>query len=372
LSLPASGDAALRVGLIGYGYAGSTFHAPLLQSTPGLQLRAVASGQAGTVQAELGAGVEVHDRAEALIARDDLDLVVIATPNASHHPLARAALLAGKAVVVDKPFALDQAQALDLVELAEREQRLLSVFHNRRWDGDFLTAAALLRSGRLGRLVEAEFCFDRYRPLVRPRWREAAALGGGLWLDLGPHLLDQALQLFGAPRSLQADIVCQRDGARADDCFRAVLRYASGLRVGLHASTLCALPGARLTLHGSRGSYRKSGLDRQEDALRSGLRPDPGAPAAWGADPEDGQLALAGSEAEGSPDLPTVQTLPTQAGRYGSYYVGIRDALRGSGPNPVPARQALAVMSLLDLGRRSAEQGRELTCPSDLESLLEP
>ena len=371
---PSTLDRPVRAGLIGFGYAGRTFHAPLLQTTPGLDLVAVSSSQGATAAAALSqpgaCAVDVLPTPEALLAREDIELVVIATPNASHAPLAEAALRAGKAVVVDKPFALSAEQAEALVRLADEQQRLLSVFHNRRWDGDFLTVQALLQDSAkpLGRLVQMEACFDRFRPQVRERWREQADSGGGIWLDLAPHLLDQALQLFGAPVALQADIASLRDGAQADDWFRCQLRYASGLRVGLQASTLAALPGPRFALHGTRVSYRKAGLDLQEDALKAGLRPDPADPAAWGADPNDGQLML---QTDGDVDL---QALPliTQPGRYPAYYAGVRDALRGRGPNPVSARSALAVMRLLDVGRDSARQQRELPCPPDLETLLEP
>ncbi|HSI52272.1 MAG TPA: oxidoreductase [Ideonella sp.] len=347
----------LQVGLVGFGYAGRTFHAPLLQATPGLRLAAVASSQAEAVNTVLGADVTVVPDAAALLALP-LDLIVIASPNDTHYPLARDALLAGKAVVIDKPMALDVAEAAELVALAAGQQRLLSVFHNRRWDGDFLSAAALLQDGRLGRLVQAALCFDRFRPEVRQRWRESSAPGGGLWADLGPHLLDQALQLFGVPASLQCELAMQRNGAVADDWFQARLGYASGLRVLLQASTLAALPGPRFELHGTAGSLRIWGLDGQEDALKAGQRPDPARLAQWGRHPGHAELALpqAGTPAELQPP----QSLALQQGDYTRYYAGVRDALLGLAANPVPPAQALAVMQLLDLGRASARAGHAL------------
>jgi predicted dehydrogenase len=359
--------APVRAGLIGFGYAGRTFHAPLLSRQPGLELVAVASRQTQAVRDRLGASVSVHAEAAELIARPDLHLVVIATPNDSHHPLARAALMSGKAVVIDKPMALDSRQAGELVDLARRLGQCLSVFHNRRWDGDFLTLRELIQGGQLGRLTQVELHFDRFRPQVRARWREAAGRGGGLWMDLAPHLLDQALQLFGMPLAIEADIAAQRDAAQADDCFRARLRYANGLRVTLSASTLAALPAHRFVVHGTLGSYRKPGLDTQEDALRAGRLPDPLHTAAWGIDPAVGELMVtdtAGGE-------PLASAVPTRPGRYPAYYQGLCDALRGLGPPPVTAGQALAVMQLLDLGRHSADAHQELTCPPDLENLLE-
>lgn len=345
----------LRVGLVGYGFAGRTFHAPVLSAVPGLQLAAVASSQPGQVQADWP-GVPVEPDAQALLRRSDIDLVVIAAPNAQHHPLARDALKAGKHVVVDKPFTLDAAQARDLAGLAEQHQRVLSVYQNRRYDADFLTLRDLLASGQLGRPVYFESHFDRFRPEVRDRWREQAVPGAGLWGDLGSHLLDQALQLFGKPDTLQVDLAALRDAAAVEDYFHAVLRYDTGphapLRVVLHATTLAAHAAPRYLVHGTRGSYVKQGVDPQEDALRAGLRP--GA-AGWGADPVAGDLRVL---AVG--DWMKDSSVPNRAGNYGDYYAAVRDAIHGTGPNPVPPAQAVELMTLLDLGRRSAEEGRAL------------
>jgi predicted dehydrogenase len=343
----------LQVGLVGYGYAGHTFHAPLLRATAGLRLAAVASSDAAKVHAALGPDVAVLTP-EALIARDDLDLVVIAAPNEQHHPLALAALQAGRHVVVDKPFALDALQAQALVDAAARRARVLSVFHNRRWDSDFLTLAQVLREGRVGRPVELVSHFDRFRPQVRERWREGGGPGAGLWLDLGPHLVDQTVQLFGPPCALQLDQAALRDGARADDWFHATLRWPDGLRVRLHASTLAALPGARFTLHGTAGSFSVDGLDGQEDALKAGASPAQVAAPDWGRDARRGRLCRPGAGDAAD------ETVPLCPGAYPHYYAALRDAVLGAGPNPVTAEQALAVQRLLDAGRHSAEQRREV------------
>ena len=204
----------LKVGLVGYGYAGKTFHAPLIAAVPALALTAVSSSSAAKVQADWP-DVAVHDTPAELMRRTDLDLVVIASPNDTHHPLARAALQAGLHVVVDKPFTVTLAQARELAMLARERGRLLSVFHNRRWDGDFLTVRALLASGELGRITQFESHFDRFRPQVRQRWREDATRGGGLLYDLGPHLIDQAFALFGAPETVTAFVRTRRDNATA-------------------------------------------------------------------------------------------------------------------------------------------------------------
>jgi predicted dehydrogenase len=273
----------LRVGLIGYGYAGKTFHAPLVAAVPSLELAAVASSDASKVHADWP-GMTVCSSPAELIARDDIDLVVIATPNDTHHPLARAALLAGRHVVVDKPFTVALDDARELVALAGQQGRVLSVFHNRRWDGDFLTLRRLLADGALGRVVEMDSRHDRYRPQVRQRWREGAGPGAGLWFDLGPHLVDQALQLFGSPRAIALARDATRDGALADDWFHASLRY-DRLHVNLHAGMLVAASAPRLAVHGTLASFVKEGLDAQEEALKAGVRPSWPPQADWGVDP---------------------------------------------------------------------------------------
>lgn len=343
----AARERPLKVGIVGYGYATATFHAPLIRSVPGLELVALASSDAAKVRVALPQ-VEVCDTPEALFARPDIDLVVIPTPNATHYPLALAALAAGKHVVVDKPFTIDVAEAADLIARAGDAGRLLSVFHNRRWDADFLTVQQLLAAGTLGRVTQLESHFDRYRPQVQTRWRESGAPGGGLWYDLGPHLLDQALQLFGAPQTITLDLMRQRDGAATDDWFHAVLRYEH-LRVILHASALTAQPGPRFVLHGTAGSYVKLGLDAQEDMLKTGVLPGG---AQWGIDPQPGTLTTSGA------DGLEVHGHAGVDGDYRRYYAGVRDAILGAGANPVPAEEALLVMQWLARGQQSWREGR--------------
>jgi len=348
--------APLRVGLVGFGFAGQTFHAPVISAVPGLVLAAVASSHPHKVHAAWP-GVAVVPDVDALVARPDIDLVVVATPNAQHHPVARQALLAGKHVVVDKPFTLDAAQARELAELARQRGRVLTVYQNRRWDADFLTLRGLLAQGAVGRPVYFESHFDRFRPEVRERWREQAVPGAGLWVDLGSHLLDQALQLFGPPDTLQLDTAALRDGAQVEDYFHAVLRYENGpaapLRVVLHATTLAAHAAPRYLLHGSAGSYVKQGVDPQEDALRTGASPRGDA---WGIDPLEGQWVRPAADGH-----PVTQAVPNVRGDYTRYYAMVRDAIRLEGPAPVSLEEAVELMEWLDLGRRSAIEGRALS-----------
>jgi predicted dehydrogenase len=343
----------LRVGLIGYGYAGKTFHAPLIAAVPALELAAVASSDAAKVHADWP-GVDVESSPARLIARGDLDLVVIATPNDTHHPLARDALRAGRHVVVDKPFTVALDDARELVALAGETGRLLSVFHNRRYDGDFLTLKTLLADGVLGRVVDVESRHDRWRPEVRQRWRESSGPGVGLWFDLGPHLVDQALQLFGPPRAIALERALVRDGALADDWFHASLRY-DRLHVHLRASMLAAASAPRFTLHGTRGSFVKDGLDAQEDALKAGVRPTWPPQADWGVDP--GRASIVARAADGTA---VATPVPLERGAHQGYFAAVAAAIHGEAPNPVPPEEALAVMALIELGIRSAQERREL------------
>jgi predicted dehydrogenase len=289
-----------------------------------------------------------------LIARDDLDLVVIATPNDTHHPLARAALLAGRHVVVDKPFTVALDDARELVALARRRRRVLSVFHNRRWDGDFMTLRQLVADGALGRVVEMCSRHDRYRPEVRQRWREGTGPGAGLWFDLGPHLIDQALQLFGRPHAITLQRDLTRDGALADDWFHASLRY-DRLHVHLHAGMLVAASAPRFAVHGTLGSFVKDGLDAQEDALKAGVRPMWPPQSDWGIDP--GRASRVTRAADGTAITEPVRMLP---GAHMAYFAGVAAAIRDEAPNPVPPEEALAVMELIELGLRSAAERREI------------
>ena len=331
---------AIRAGLIGFGYAGRTFHAPLLAATEGIALVAVSSSRADAAREALG-DVDVVATPEALIARGDIDVVVIASPNDSHAPLALAALAAGKHVVVDKPFALSLEEARMVVAAAERAGRMVAVFHNRRWDSDFLSVRAAIARGDIGEVVHFESHFDRFRPAVRDRWRERAAPGGGIWYDLGPHLIDQAVQLFGLPDAIEASLAVLRPGGQADDWAHAVLHYPQR-RVILHASMLVAGGSARFTVHGTAGSLVKQGADQQEAQLLAGMVP--GADG-WGDD--DDTLVLFDGERRHVLALPGDQR---------GFYRGLVAAIRGEGANPIPPMQALAVMALIEAGLRSSEK----------------
>ena len=338
------------VGLVGFGSAGRNFHAPLIQATEGLELLAVVSSRPDAVQAALPE-VAVLPRAAALLARRDIDLVVIATPNDTHFPLAKAALAAGKHLVIEKPFTVTLSEARLLKAQAEKVERRLSVFHNRRWDSDFLALKAVLEEGCLGRPVSLTLRFDRFRPAVSDRWRDRHRPGSGIWFDLAPHLLDQVLQLFGMPRAILLELATVRDGAEVDDDFLALLEY-DGLRVSLQASSLVAEATPRAVLHGTRGSFVKYRGDPQEAWLQEGRRPVPG----WGVDERPGTLTV--NQGEDDSVALASRDYPAPVGDYPAYYAGIFDALAGQAPPPVSADEALAVMTLLEAGLDSYRQGR--------------
>lgn len=333
----------LQVALVGYGYASKTFHAPLITNVDGLHLSYVVSSSSSKVKKDWP-DVTVTASLKEALADPKVDLVVIATPNNTHFDLARQALSSGKNVVVDKPFTTSIEEAVELIALAEESKRLLSAFHNRRWDADFLTLRKLLAEGKLGEVVEFESHFDRYRPEVGKRWRERPGPGGGLWYDLGPHLVDQVLELFGIPESLDADLEAQRVGAEAVDYFHVLLRYGRK-RVILHGSCLVSRENARFSVHGTKGSYIKQGLDKQEDALKKGVRP--GGPD-WGRDPDEGTLT---TWQEGARHVESIPNIP---GNYLAYYEGIRDAIRNGAPNPVPGEEAVRVMAVLEKAQQSS------------------
>ncbi|MEG3180647.1 oxidoreductase [Sphingomonas sp. LT1P40] len=331
----------VRVGLVGFGFASQTFHAPLIGAVEGMEIVAVSSSDAARVHGVLP-GVAVEADPFALVARHDVDLVVVASPNDSHAPIASTALAAGKHVVVDKPFTVTLDEARGLIAQAETAGRLLSVFHNRRWDSDFLSVKAAIEDGVVGRVTQFVSHFDRFRPEVRDRWREKAGPGSGIWFDLGPHLADQALCLFGLPDWVSGDIAIQRGGG-ADDWVQVVLGYGP-MRVMLCGSMLVAGGTARFTVHGIGGSLVKAWLDQQEAQLIAGVAPGS---AEWGR----GDDPVTVFDGAGS------RTLAAARGDQTRYYAGIRNAISGVGANPVPGVEALAVMAVIEAGERSSRTG---------------
>lgn len=341
----------IKVGLIGYGMAGKVFHAPIISAVPGLQLTKVVERRSATSQ-ERYPWIEVVHSVDALLADASLALIVIATPTVSHFELAQQALLAGKHVVVDKPFTLTSAQAQQLIELGRAQNRIISAFQNRRWDGDFLTVRQIIQQGLLGRLVEFESHFDRFRNYFSAdrAWREQAGPGGGILFDLGAHLIDQALLLFGLPKRLTADIRSQRAPDMADDLFELILHY-DRLKVTLKSTLLARVPAPRFILHGTEGSFIKHGVDPQEEALKSGLTPQG---PEWGAELE-AQWGTLHTQIGGLQLKGKVETLH---GNYAHYYENIHQAITGQAELIVTAEQAKKTIRLIELAHQSHAEGR--------------
>ncbi len=327
----------IRVGLVGYGLGGKVFHAPLIRACRRMVLAAVMTSR--ELPGAVGTLPELIDRS---------DLVVVSTPNESHFTIAQAALEAGKHVVVDKPFTVSLDEADALIVLAAARQRVLTVFHNRRWDGDFLAVRKVMP--RLGAVRLAEMHWDRFRPAIKPGWREVSAVGAGLLNDLGPHMIDQMLLLFGRPEAIFADIVAQRDGAEVDDYFELTLHYGA-MRVVIGASSLVAEPRPRFALHGSAGNFVKQGLDGQESALRDGAD----AYAAAAVKSPEGVLTLADGSRE---------AVRTEHGRYFAFYEAVADSILDGRPVPVDPADARDGMLLISLARASASAGRRIAVPA--------
>jgi scyllo-inositol 2-dehydrogenase (NADP+) len=346
----------IRVGIIGFGMGGRVFHGPLVSSVQGLEFAAVLERSSSHAAARYP-GVKTYRSLDEMLADKSLELFVVTTPSGSHFEIARRVLEAGRPLVIDKPMAVTSAQAAELIQLAAAKKVLLAPFHNRRFDSDFLTIQKLLHQGRLGRLVSYESRFDRWRP-AKPTdrlWKESVDLGGGVLLDLGTHLADQALALFGKPEAISADICCEREWATVNDAFSLRLRYSDGLLVILGANCLSLPAAPRFHLRGTKGNYRKYGLDPQEAALNLVTRIEDGP---WGREPqaEWGTLHL---DADGST---VTQPVEPFTGDYRLFYVGIRDALLGKGPVPVAPINAWRVARVLELAMQSSEERREIHC----------
>ncbi len=337
----------IKTGLVGFGISGACFQMPVIKAVRDLDLCYVVSGNPDKVKTALPSA-KVFTSLEEMLAKSDVELVVIATPNAEHYPMAKLALEADKHVVVEKPFVIDSKEGEELIALAHSRHLKLTVYHSRRFDGDFQTVQHLVREGTLGNVHTFYSSYNRYRPVVKDRWRERDEAGAGILYDLGSHLIDQALRLFGMPTSLAARLRCQRQGAQTVDHFHLVLNYPN-TDVILHGNCLSTAQGPRFQVFGDKGSFIKSGMDPQEDFLREGK--DPGTKG-WAEDsPEHyGQLVVqAGS-------TPIQEIVPTLAGGYEDFYQQTAGAIRGRNSLPVSADQALAIIRIIEAAYQSDRQ----------------
>jgi scyllo-inositol 2-dehydrogenase (NADP+) len=345
----------IRVGLIGFGLGGASFHAPLIAATKGMTLASVVT-----------ANPERHARARAgypglHVASDpdwlwrnaaEHDLVVISTPNRSHVPLALAALDAGLPVVIDKPFAATASDARRVLDAGKAKNLAVSAYHIRRWDSECLTLQDLIAKGALGQVLRFESRLERWRPEAKGGWKELGSPeeAGGLLYDIGSHLIDQALYLFGPVREIYAERDIRRAGVEADDDVFVALNHTSGVRSHLWASCLAAMPGARMRVMGDRGAFVKLQGDMQEAALRDGARPDAGG---WGEEPPERWGVFSdGARQEAVPSLP---------GAYQNFYAGMVSALRHGAPVPVSAGDILAGLEIIEAAQRSAAEQKVIT-----------
>jgi scyllo-inositol 2-dehydrogenase (NADP+) len=341
----------IDVGLIGFGLAGRAFHAPVIARVPGLRLAAILQ-RSGSEAAQLYPDARIVRNVDELLAAKDIRLVVIATPNDTHYSLARQGLAAGRHVVVDKPFTPTLQEASDLVQLARQSGRLLTVYQNRRFDGDFQALREIVASGALGRIVRFETNYDRFRPQLKTgAWRERGGPGSGILFDLAPHLIDQALLLFGLPEAITADIRIEREHAVADDAFDLTLHYSRDLRAVLRATMLAATLRPRFLVHGTEGAYVKHAFDVQEPKLRAGRIPWEETPTAAEREENSGVLTLA------HPDGTTSERrVPPAQSDYRDFYANVRDAMLGSAELAVTPQHALNVMRVLELARESSSR----------------
>jgi scyllo-inositol 2-dehydrogenase (NADP+) len=352
----------IRVGLVGFGMGGRVFHAPLISSVEGLQLAAVVERHTDQA-AQRYPGVTTYRTLEELLADASIHLVVVATPSGSHFEIARQALEAAKSVLVDKPMCATADQVAELIRLARAKGVHLVPFHSRRFDGDFLTVQKLLREEVMGRLVHFESRLDRWNPgATRRPWKEDPQQGGGLLLDLGTHLVDQALVLFGNPLGVSAEVLRERGGQGSDDSFTIRLRYEN-LWVTLGANVLSSPAGPRFHLRGTKGNFRKKGVDPQEAALNKITQIAAGT---WGEEMPD-HWGLLYVDVDGGMVSRPVATL---AGDYRLLYAGVRDALLGKGAPPVAAEDAWRVAHVLELARASSDQRREIECAGTIDQKM--
>jgi predicted dehydrogenase len=355
-------EAPIRTAVLGFGLAGKVFHSPFISGVPGLELATILQRR-GDTAAVAYPSAKIARSVEEILNDASIDLVVVGTPNDSHVEFAAAALRAGKHVVVDKPVAPTSAEVRSLIELAKAQGKLLAPFHNRRYDNDFLTLSKLIREGTLGRIVSIDSHFDRFRPLQRAgSWKENAGPATGNLFDLGPHLIDQALALYGAPSHITASVRFDRDKTDIDDAADVTLHYeinGKALLYRCHETMIAADPAPRFRAHGTLGSFTKTGFDPQEHALLDGARPPQlGSQEPWLPEPESAWGTLTLATPNTNPIKLNSQAFPSVTGDYRRFYANVRDAIRGAAPLAIPAEEAFRTIRLLELALQSSQEQR--------------
>ena len=337
----------IKTALIGHGFSAKYFHIPFIQHLPDFQLVAISTSNCSDVDQNLSS-IVCYQTADELIQMTVADLIIITAPNFVHFSLAQSCLLAGKHVVLEKPMVTTIEEGEILMALAKKKSLLLTVYHNRRWDGDFLTIKKMIKNKSLGEVRLFESHFDRFRPEVRDKWKELAGEGTGVWFDLGSHLLDQVVQLFGTPQGITARCLCLRESSKATDYFHVQLHY-EGLEVSLQSSPYCAHQKLRFRVEGTKGSYYKYHFDPQEADLLENISVDE---KGWGKEPVENY----GTICTGA----HIKQIATLAGSYSSFYQGVADTIRKKVAPPVEAKDALFIVFLLRLAEKSSEQGETI------------
>lgn len=339
----------ISTAIASYGMSGIVFHGPLLEEHQGFVIKKILERHQNNSAGKHPSSVLVRDYSD-ILGDPDIELVIINTPDYLHYKMTKQALQAGKHVVVEKPFTLKYKEAEELIGLAEAKNRMLSVFQNRRWDGDFMTVKQVIKEGKLGRLVSFESHFDRFRNFIQNSWKENDAFGAGTLYNLGPHMIDQALVLFGMPEYLFSDVRALRTGSKIDDSFDISLYYEN-VKCFVRGSYLVKEAGPRYILHGTEGSFIKYGIDPQEDALKAGKIP--GIPG-WGADKEE-EYGILSTGISGKDSRTSVATAP---GDYLAYYSNIYEHLVSGAPLAVKAKEAANVIKIIEAAYKSASTGQ--------------
>lgn len=340
----------IKTALIGFGFSGSKFHAPFLKAVPGFEVTHVVSSREDEIKSIFpNAHIVSQENLDELLESSKIDLVVITTPNSTHHPLAKKALLCSKHVLLEKPFVLTLLEGQELIEIAKRNNKILAIYHNRRWDSDFLTVKNIINSGVLGKISTLAIRYDRYRPEPKPgRWKESLELGSGTLWDLGAHLIDQALNLFGMPNYVHADLAVQRHNANAIDYFDIQFIYENQLRVRLSSSSLCLAPGPKYEVHGTTGSFIKFGQDPQEQALIEGMSPEQ-------VDFGKEHPQFYGKLSTLSNGKVVTEVVPSVKGGYIEFFKQLEKAINSGVVSPVRPDEALNVIKLILLCEESSK-----------------